>query len=78
MTDREVEWAQRIAVLEVKVENLITEQKEIVSVQTSIDTKLSELLELKSKGLGAFWLASTLMGTGLLGLVVALVNWARG
>lgn len=78
MTDREVEWAQRIAVLEVKVENLIAEQKEMVSVQTSIDTKLSELLELKSKGLGAFWLASTLMGTGLLGLVVALVNWMRG
>lgn len=41
---------------------------------TSLDAKLDELLILKSKGMGAFWLASTLLGTSLIGALSWLVG----
>ena len=40
--------------------------------------KLDELLALRSKGMGAFWLASTLLGTGLVGLIAMVSDWFRG
>lgn len=67
---REIEWAQRIAVLELEVRST----KEELS---DVNKKLDELLQLRSKGVGAFWLASTLLGTGLVGVVTVLINWAR-
>lgn len=66
MTDNE-----RIAILELKVE-LLTDA---VEKSTS---KLDELLTFKSKGMGAFWLASTIFGTGLVGAIVAFTNWFKG
>jgi len=71
MNDREIEWAQRIAVLELKVQQLNEQSEEIKS-------KLDELLQLRSKGVGAFWLASTLLGTGIVGVIFALFNWMKG
>ena len=70
MNDREIEWAQRIAVLELKVQQ-VTDSVEEMSA------KLDEILLLKSKGMGAFWLASSLLGTGILGLLFAFMNWFR-
>jgi len=70
MTDREIEWAQRIAVLELEVKNLNAELSDV-------SKKLDELLQLRSKGMGAFWLASTLLGTGLVGAATVLFNWFR-
>lgn len=61
----------RIAVLEHRMNNLDMEIK-------GIDHKLDQLLELRSKGMGAFWLASALFGTGILGLFMTLVNWMKG
>lgn len=61
----------KIAVLETKVHSLEIELK-------AIDSKLDQLLHLQSKGQGAFWIASTLFGTGLLGLGTLLLNWLRG
>ena len=70
MNDRDIEWAQRIAVLELKVQQ-VTDSVEEMSA------KLDEILLLKSKGMGAFWLASSLLGTGILGLLFAFMNWFR-
>lgn len=54
--------AERIAVLETKFDEL---QKDLVS----ISGKLDELLELKTKGMGAVWLVGLIFGSGILGLV---------
>jgi hypothetical protein len=40
--------------------------------------KLDDLLELRNKGVGAFWLASGLFGTGVLGVIYSLFGWLRG
>lgn len=71
MTDREianlVEWIERLSVLEVKIERL-----------PEIERKLDELLEFRSKGMGAFWLASALLGTGIVGAVLQFISWLKG
>lgn len=71
MTDREIEWAQRLAIVELKVQNFTTDVQ-------SIDRKLDELLELRQKGLGAFWLASALVGTGVMGFLTWAINLLKG
>lgn len=47
--------AERVKAIEVKQESI--EEK-----VNAMDGKLDELLELKNKGMGAFWLISILMG----------------
>lgn len=71
LRDREIRWAERIATLELKVE-LMAETNE------EIKNKLDELLTLKSKGMGAMWLASAILGTGILGIGVFVFNWIKG
>lgn len=63
--------SERITLLEYKLElqgNALSE----------IDRKLDELMALRQKGLGAFWLASSILGTGIVGAVALLVNWFKG
>lgn len=62
---------ERITALEVQVASLREEQQEM-------NRKLDELLTLRSKGIGAFWLASTLFGTTMVGLAGVFLNWLRG
>lgn len=62
---------ERLAVLEVKVEQMISDQQ-------AINKKLDELLVLRNKGLGAFWLASALFGTGIIGSLVSFIIWLKG
>ena len=66
-----MQWVERLAVLALKV-------KEVTETSKRIESKLDEILDLKSKGLGAFWLASTLLGTGIVGIIVALTGYFRG
>jgi hypothetical protein len=53
---------ERIAILETKYGALDETLK-------NVEEKLDQLLELKSKGIGAFWLVGLLLGSGLLGIV---------
>lgn len=62
---------ERITAVEVKVEDLVKK------VET-MDHKLDQLLELKSKGMGAFWLASLILGTGVAGMFASFVTWFKG
>lgn len=71
MNEREIEWAERIAVLELKVQ-------QVTETNQTIMSKLDELLDLKSKGMGAFWLASALLGTGVVGALAAILDWLKG
>jgi hypothetical protein len=43
----------------------------------SMDSKLDQLLELKLKGQGIFWLASALFGTSIIGGITVMLSWFR-
>lgn len=70
MTEREivnlVEWVERLSVLETKVARL-----------PEIEKKLDELIALRHKGMGAFWLASSLIGTSIVGAIVQFIDWFK-
>lgn len=57
----------RLARLEVIVERIEKEQIESSLERRAQTGKLDELLALRHKGVGAFWLASTLLGVGIVG-----------
>ncbi len=69
--ERIINNAERIVVLEHKV-------KTLEDTIAAMDSKLDSLLHLQAKGQGAFWVASALFGTGLLGLGTLVLNWFRG
>ena len=62
---------ERIARLEKSVEIIESKQEEILE-------KLEELLTLKNKGVGAFWLASTIIGTSIVAFVSSVASWFKG
>jgi hypothetical protein len=62
--------AERIMAVEVRV-------KELEDKVDAMNKKLDTLLELRYKGAGAFWLASALIGTGIIGAVAQFLNWLR-
>ena len=72
---------ERIAALEVQVSVLqaaIQESmKETAQRHKNMEDKLDELLYLKHKGMGAFWLASSLVGTGIISLFWAAIEWVK-
>lgn len=53
---------ERVAVLEYKEQEKEKKLDEVVK-------KLDELLSLKQKGMGAFWLAASLFGLGITALI---------
>lgn len=61
---------ERIMALEVRV-------AEVQRQQTVINDKLDELLDMRNKGIGAFWLVSTLLGTGIVGFTVQFISWLK-
>lgn len=61
---------ERIAVLEHRLGTIEVEQKQILS-------KLDELLVLRNKGMGAFWLAAALFGTGIVGTIISLIQYMK-
>lgn len=67
MSDFEIELLERVKALEVKQERF-----------EAIESKLDELLELKSKGMGAFWLASIIVGTIFSVVGGNILDWVRG
>lgn len=62
---------ERLAILEYK--DKLREAK-----LDEIDKKLDDLLALRNRGVGAFWLASILFGTTLLGIINFIIDWIRG
>ena len=58
---------ERIAAMEVRLGDL---EKKV----DKMDEKLDQLLALKYKGAGAFWLASVLFGIAITGVI----TWLRG
>ena len=73
---------ERLAVLETKFEELSKKfdahVEDTRSEYRSLETKLDSLLEIKNKGVGAFWLVSALMGSGIIGLFASFFQWMKG
>lgn len=69
--DREQSAEERLALLEYK-----DELKE--RTLEAMDQKLDELLALRQKGMGAFWVASSILGTGIIGAIALVVQWLKG
>lgn len=65
------QYAERIARVE----------EQVIELKTKVDRlegKIDELLALKYKGAGAFWLASALIGTGIVGFVTQVFHFFGG
>lgn len=62
---------ERLAVVEVEVSSL---KKDI----EKMTEKLDELLALKAKGAGAFWLATSLFGVGFSVVITYITDWLKG
>lgn len=66
----ETQHFQRTAALEVEVTNLKKGLEEA-------NEKLDQLLAFKHKGTGAFLLASSLFGTGIIGFFIEVLHWIK-
>ena len=73
--------AERIAALETMVSVMRDEQrthaKAVKEEAERTNHKLDELLVLRAKGVGAFWLASALLGSGIVGLIAIILDWIK-
>lgn len=66
MSEQDRTLHERVAVLEIQMEDL----KEIKS-------KLDELIQLKSQGMGALTLVGIILGSGAIGLIMMVVNFFK-
>lgn len=74
--------AERLASVEVEVRELKREfdehKQDTKDEFEKVNSKLDDLLAIKHKGMGAFWLASALVGTGIIGFFWQVINWFTG
>jgi hypothetical protein len=68
MTPNVISHGERIAAVEVRLQKL---EETVVAM----DRKLDDLLELRWKGAGAFWLAAALVGTGIVGMITQFLHY---
>lgn len=67
-TEIAVDLVERITVLETEWDATKKDLEEIKG-------KLDELLHLKSRGMGALWLVSLLISSGMVGLVISISSF---
>ena len=79
--DLQVEHAERLMRLETQLSQISEDIKKYVEADLAAHNELCDkvdgLLALKEKGMGALWLASAILGTGLLGIAYACINWLK-
>lgn len=54
---------------------------QIETLETKVDTltkTINELVAIKNKGMGAFWLASIILATAFTTVISAVGSWLRG
>ena len=69
MGSESVDEDLKVMKLELEMEGVKSALAEMKIVHQSMDQKLDSLLALKHKGAGAFWAASVIFGTSIIGLV---------
>lgn len=62
---------ERLATLEAKQKGYDENQKQVIE-------KLDELLGLRNRGIGAFWVVSAITGTGMIGIAYSVLEWLKG
>jgi hypothetical protein len=67
--------ARMEAELEAMKESLSEHKAETKAEFEKMNNKLDDLLVLRHKGVGAFWLASSLFGTGIAGALFSFFGW---
>ena len=77
-----VTQAERIGRVEVEVialkESFNSHKGETTKAFADINTKLDDLLALRNKGAGVFWVGSSLLGVGIMGALAQFVNYVFG
>lgn len=68
------EDSTKLAVVEHKVKTIETALEDMRTIHDDMNKKLDSLLTLKHKGAGAFWLASIIFGTSILGVIGYFVD----
>lgn len=66
--DKTLTQGERIYALEIEVAGLREDVK-------ALRQDMKELLDLKNKGAGAFWLVTFVVGSGLAGVIYTLIGW---
>ena len=69
---------ERLVALEMELGVIKENQQKFEGHYKEMNGKLDELLSLRNKGIGAFWLASLLTGTGIIGVLVSMIGWWKG
>lgn len=74
--------SERLAVVETEVRTVKEELHEH-KIETRqqleiVNKKLDDLLTLKNKGAGVFWLVSAIVGSGLIGILVTIITFLKG
>lgn len=67
----------RLALLEERMEKLMVTLESKEEDLLRIEGKLNELLTLKNQGMGAIWLASLLLGSGLIAGITTFITWIK-
>ena len=70
-----VSLSERLTRLEVEVQHLIEAQETTRGALTKIENKLDDLMALRDKGKGAFWLATSLAAAGGVSLLFQFLEW---
>lgn len=68
---------ERIAILETVVEHMRGELQDVRSDLQGMSGKLDELLTLKARGQGAFWLATALFGTSIAAAISYIIGYFK-
>lgn len=74
--------SERLAIVETEVK-LIKDELHEHKLDTKhqfeiVNGKLDDLIQLKYKGMGAFWLAASIIGSGIGGLLLSVLNYFKG
>lgn len=68
---------ERLARLETTVSHILKNQEDYDKNWEAANKKLDDILALRNKGIGAFWVASSLIGTGIVSFVWQLFDWIK-
>lgn len=61
-----------------RIVRMETKLAQLEKTVDSINSKMDDLLALRQKGVGVFWLASILFGTSLAAFITYVASWFKG
>lgn len=71
-------YGERVARMEEQIKALSDKLETTDQKINDLTIKIDDLLALRNQGVGAFWIASTLVGTSIVGGVVAIFKYILG